>query len=415
MKRLFQGAGKVWIIILMIALLLTGCALLPSTVANVAREAANGVTAEDSVVISREEFERFQRYAEIDELLRMVELYYYQEPDIAAMLERAAQGLLYGLEDPYTFYYTPEQFKDMWEADKGEYAGIGIQLQGSYETFLCTITRVFEGTPAFEAGLHKGDILVKVDDLDVTAYTINEAVAIMRGEVGGIVEMQVIRGEETLDFSVPRAVVHVNWVSSCMLDESVGYIVLYEFSGDCSEKFREQMEELQKQGAKGLVVDLRDNGGGWVEDALNLADIFLPEGTITYLEDRYGGRQYYKATAGALDMPLVVLVNENSASASEILAGALQDYEKATIVGVKSFGKGVVQNVLDVSTSGAGAQITAAQYYTPNGNAVHKVGITPDVEALLPEGDNTLYELGDMADAQLKKAYEVALELLQGK
>lgn len=413
MNRTYSISGKLLTMILMISLLLTGCSLLPTTVADsVKDQIENGG---DTVTISRAQYERYQRYDELDELLQLVEEYYYQEPDVDAMIEFAERGLLYGLEDPYTYYYNPEQYEEMWAQDTGEYAGIGIQLMGSYETYLCTITRVFEGSSADAAGLRKGDILMMVDDIEVTAYTMEDAVNVMRGEVGKSVDVQVKRGDQLLDFTVLRATVHVNWVSSMMLEGDIGYIALYEFSGDCSSKFKEQLDALTLQGAKGIIMDLRDNPGGWVDDAVKLADIFLPEGTVAYLENRAGEREYYKAKAGEMNIPLVVLINENSASASEILSGALQDYKKATIVGAKSFGKGVVQYVLPVGTSGAGMQVTAAQYFTPNGHEVHKVGITPDVEIAMPEGETTLYELGDLNDAQLNKAHEVALQLVAGQ
>ena len=414
MKYSLRISGKLLLGILMVSLLLTACSSVPSIVADTALEAKeNPLSAGETVTISREEYERYRRYAELDELLQVVEAWYYQEPDIDAMIESAQQGLLYGLEDPYTFYYNPEQFAEMWEEDEGEYAGIGIQLMGSYETFLCLITRVFEGSPAHEAGLKKGDVLTMVDDLEVTAYSMTAAVDIMRSTPGTTVNIQVLRGEELLDFVIPRAVIHINRVSSCMLEDSIGYMVLYEFAGDCSAMFKEHMNELLSQGAKGLILDLRDNSGGWVRDAGSIADFFLPEGTIAYMEDRYGAREYLKSREGQVEIPLVVLINENSASASEILAGALQDYDRATLVGVKSFGKGIVQNVLPVGNAGAGMQVTSAQYFTPDGNQVHKVGITPDIEALMPEGDNTLYPLGDMTDAQLKRAHEVMLEIVK--
>ena len=411
MKRPLRNSGRLLCVVLMFLLLLTGSSLLPGTAANTAQNALNQPASDGVITISLEEYNRLKQYEEMDELLQIVEAFYYQEPDVNAMIENAERGLLYGLEDPYTFYYSATQFEEMWADDEGEYAGIGIQLMGSYETFLCVITRVFDGSPARDAGLRKGDILIKVEELDVTAYSLNEAVSIMRGEPGKTVEIQVLRGDETLAFTIPRAVIHVNRVSSCMLDASTGYIALYDFAGDCSITFREQLDELIEQGAKSLVLDLRDNAGGWVEDAVTIADFFLPEGTVTYMEDRYGKREYYKSTPGEVSIPLVVLINENSASSSELLAGALQDHKRATIVGTQSFGKGVVQIVLPVGTEGAGMQVTTAQYFTPDGNHVHKVGITPDVEAALPEGDTTWYELGDLNDVPLKKAYEVALEL----
>lgn len=409
MKTLSKKRFKLMCLTLMVLLLLTGCALLPTTISDL----ATGM--DDTVTISRAEYERLQRYAELDEIWQIVEQYYYQEPDTQAMLDGAEMGLLYGLGDPYTYYYTPDQYAQLWADDEGEYAGIGIQIMGNYATGLCTISRVFLDSPALDAGLRKGDILTRVEDIDVVTTTLPDAVNIMRGEPGTPVNVQVQRGDQLLDFVVDRAVVHVNWVNSCMLDGDVGYISLYEFSGDCSPSFAVHLDNLMSQGAKALVIDLRDNPGGWVDDAQKVADMFLEEGNVASLVYRDGTTELYTTTTDGKEnpIPLVVLVNEYSASASEILAGALQDRGRATIVGTQTFGKGVVQYVLPVGTRGAGMQLTVAQYYTPNGNEVHKVGITPDIEATLPEGDTTMYDIGDLDDAQLKKAYEVALDLIE--
>lgn len=409
MKTLSKKRFKLMCLTLMLLLLLTGCALLPTTISDL----ATGM--DDTVTISRAEYERLQRYAELDEIWQIVEQYYYQEPDTQAMLDGAEMGLLYGLGDPYTYYYTPDQYAQLWADDEGEYAGIGIQIMGDYATGLCTISRVFLDSPALDAGLRKGDVLTRVEDIDVVTTTLQDAVNIMRGEPGTPVNVQVQRGDQLLDFVVDRAVVHVNWVNSCMLDGDVGYISLYEFSGDCSPSFAVHLDNLMSQGAKALVIDLRDNPGGWVDDAQKVADMFLEEGNVASLVYRDGTTELYTTTTDGKEnpIPLVVLVNEYSASASEILAGALQDRGRATIVGTQTFGKGVVQYVLPVGTRGAGMQLTVAQYYTPNGNEVHKVGITPDIEATLPEGDTTMYDIGDLDDAQLKKAYEVALDLIE--
>ena len=409
MKTLSKKRFKLMCLTLMVLLLLTGCALLPTTISDL----ATGM--DDTVTISRAEYERLQRYAELDEIWQIVEQYYYQEPDTQAMLDGAEMGLLYGLGDPYTYYYTPDQYAQLWADDEGEYAGIGIQIMGNYATGLCTISRVFLDSPALDAGLRKGDVLTRVEDIDVVTTTLQDAVNIMRGEPGTPVNVQVQRGDQLLDFVVDRAVVHVNWVNSYMLDGDVGYISLYEFSGDCSPSFAVHLDNLMSQGAKALVIDLRDNPGGWVDDAQKVADMFLEEGNVASLVYRDGTTELYTTTTDGKEnpIPLVVLVNEYSASASEILAGALQDRGRATIVGTQTFGKGVVQYVLPVGTRGAGMQLTVAQYYTPNGNEVHKVGITPDIEATLPEGDTTMYDIGDLDDAQLKKAYEVALDLIE--
>ena len=338
MKTLSKKRFKLMCLTLMVLLLLPGCARLPTPIS----DPATGM--DDTVTISRAEYERLQRYAELDEIWQIVEQYYYQEPDTQAMLDGAEMGLLYGLGDPYTYYYTPDQYAQLWADDEGEYAGIGIRIMGNYATGLCTISRVFLDSPALDAGLRKGDILTRVEDIDVVTTTLQDAVNIMRGEPGTPVNVQVQRGDQLLDFVVDRAVVHVNWVNSCMLDGDVGYISLYEFSGDCSPSFAVHLDNLMSQGAKALVIDLRDNPGGWVDDAQKVADMFLEEGNVASLVYRDGTTELYTTTTDGKEnpIPLVVLVNEYSASASEILAGALRDRARPTIVGTQPFGRGVV-------------------------------------------------------------------------
>lgn len=362
----------------------------------------------NTVTISREQYEKYQQFDQLLELLEIVDQGFFEDYDTQDMLDGAAYGLLSGLGDPYTFYYTPEEYAELWEEDEGEYAGVGIQISTSYLTGICTISRVFDNGPAHEAGVHKGDILYKVEDLYVNSSTINDAVDIMRGTPGTQVHVTFLRGSEEIEFVLTRANISVNRIDSMMLTDEIGYIYLYEFAGDCAEKFEAKVKEMVAAGAKGLILDLRDNPGGWVNDAQDIADVFLDEGILCYLQYKSGERYYYRTKAGKTDIPLVILINENSASSSEILTGALKDRTNATVVGVQSYGKGIVQSVVPLS-DGAGMQITVAQYYTPHGNAVHKLGITPDVEV---EGDNGMYELGDLTDAQLAKALEVMQEKL---
>jgi len=405
----------VLICLLLTACVVSGCAYLPmsmlSDMLSVSTQTATTAVSGDTVTISREEYERYQQFDTLLELMDMVEYAYFEDYEVQDMLDGAANGLLLGLGDPYTFYYTPEQYEELWEEDEGEYAGVGIQISTSYVTGLCTISRVFDNGPAREAGIHKGDILYMVDDLYVSSSTINEAVDIMRGVPGTDVQVMVLRGTEELTFTLTRAQINVNRIEYGMLADGIGYVFLYEFAGDCAEKFQTAVKELQAKGAKGLIIDLRDNPGGWVDDAETIGDIFLDKGTLCYLQYKDGSREYYRTKEGKTEMDLVILMNENSASSSEILAGALKDRADATIVGVQSYGKGIVQSVIGLE-DGAGMQVTVAQYYTPNGNAVHKLGITPDVEIDLPKGDNGMYEFGDLADPQLAKALEVMQQKL---
>lgn len=369
------------------------------------------VNGGDTVTISKEEYERYQQFDTLLELMELVEYGYFEEYDVQDMLDGAANGLLLGLGDPYTFYYTPEEYAELWEDDEGEYAGVGIQISTSYLTGLCTISRVFDNGPARAAGVLKGDILYKVEDLYVNSTTINDAVDIMRGTPGTTVHVVFLRGTEEIEYDLVRAQITVNRIESGMLTNDVGYIYLYEFAGDCAAEFEAAVKKLKLQGAKGLIIDLRDNPGGWVEDAEKIGDVFLDKGTLCYLQYNDGSREYYRTKDGKTEMELVILMNENSASSSEILAGALKDRAEATIVGVQSYGKGIVQTVVGLE-DGAGMQMTVAQYYTPNGNAVHKLGITPDVEIHLPEGDVGMYEFGDLADVQLAKALEIMQQKL---
>lgn len=366
----------------------------------------------DTVTIPKELYEKYQQFDKLIEIQEIAEMYFFEEVDNEAMMDGAALGLLSGLDDPYTFYYSPENYARYWEDDKGEYAGVGMQISGNYATGICTISRVFDNGPAKEAGVHKGDILYKVEDLYVDAYNLQDAVDIMRGTPGTDVDVTFLRNGEEMPLVLTRAQITVNRVESMMLDEGIGYIALYGFEGDCAVKFEEALNGVVSQGAKGVIIDLRDNPGGAVLDAEYIGDLFLDKGTLCYLEYRDGTREYYRTKDGKVDVELVLLLNENSASSSEILSGALKDRADATLVGVQSYGKGVVQSLMPISNDGSGMQLTIGQYYTPNGNKVHKIGLTPDVEIELPEGDNGMYEFGDLSDPQLKKALEVMQEKL---
>ncbi|MBR4082293.1 MAG: S41 family peptidase [Clostridia bacterium] len=404
--------------LMLTACLLSSCAYLPLLGVDLSRVQVTGDTPApvdngDTVTISREQYERYQKLDTVLDIMDLIAMGYYEEVDEAKLYEGAAAGVLAATGDPYTFYYTAEEYAEMWEDDEGEYGGVGIQISASYVTGICTISRVFDNGPAREAGVHKGDILYKVEDMYVTATNLNDAVDIMRGVPGTTVNVTFLRGDEELNFDLVRAQISVNRIDSMMLTEDVGYIFLYEFAGDCATRFEKAVNELVEKGAKGLIIDLRDNPGGWVNDAEAIGDLFLDKGVLCYLEYKDGQREYYNTKDGKVDLPLVVLMNEHSASSSEILAGALKDRADATVVGVQSYGKGIVQTVMPVGKEGAGMQMTIAQYYTPNGNAVHKLGITPDVEIELPKGDNGMYDFGDLNDPQLKRALEVMTEKMK--
>ena len=409
--------------LLLCACLLSGCTMFPpsrleamfrDTTEDSAAAQENG----DTVTISRELYEQYQQFDELLELMDAADAYYVKDPDHQEMLYGAAAGLLAGLGDPYTFYYDPKAYQQMQEDDEGVYAGIGVMISGDYRTGLCTITRVFKGSPSEAAGVMRGDILYKVgDDLTVTAENLQEAVDIMRGIPGTQVDVTFIRGTDEIRLTLSRAMVHVNQVESTLLEDGIGYIALYQFAGECDKEFEAALNDLTAKGAKGIIIDLRDNPGGWTDAAENIADLFLDAGEIYYLKYRGGYEEHtYRSKKGRADVKLVMLVNENSASSSEILTGALKDRAGATVVGVNTFGKGIVQAVLPVGDKGAGFQITIAEYFTPSGYAVHEKGIAPDVEVPLKEGDKGMYDFADTAnDYQLSTAVETMRKKLNGE
>ena len=377
----------------------------------------------DRLLEIADEYERLSKqYKKLELMTQAVQAYYWQEPDIDSMMENAASGLMYGLEDPYTFYYSPEAWKEMQDDDIGEYGGIGIQMLGNPEDYSVTITRVFMDTPAEKAGVRKGDQLVRVEDVEVNAYTMQDAVNIMRGQVGGMVEIEVKRGGEYLTFTMERAQIHVNRIAFTMLEDQIGYIAMYEFAGESDKEFRNAYDALKQQGAKALIVDLRDNGGGWVNHAVGIADIFVDQGVLVYYQYREeGDRENLYTTRGKDDIPLLFLVNGNTASSSEILAGSLQALGRATVVGTKTFGKGIVQSVIaaedyDPSLTDEekwGFQLTVAQYFLANDTPVHGVGITPDIISEMPEELESVYfQLGDRADPQLEDAWQAAKAMI---
>ena len=370
----------------------------------------------DTVTISREEYERYRQFSDMFTIMDAANKNFYQETDPEKMIEYATRGLMAGLDDPYSFYYNPKEYAEMWEDDEGNYVGIGVMIQSNMETQVCTIVRVFSGGPAEEAGVQRGDILYRVgEDLYVTASNLQDAVDIRRGVPDTDVDVTFLRDGKEITYTITRRQVNVNQVEGKMLNPDIGYIALYQFAGECEKEFEAELNKLTAEGAKGIIIDLRDNTGGWVDQARYIADLFMDAGELCYLKYRDSEEHGdYLTKDGKTDVKLVILINENTASSSEILTGALHDCAGAVTVGVKSFGKGIIQGVFPVGDKGAGYQMTIAQYFTPNGSAVHKIGITPDHEVPLPEGDNGMYTFADTEhDVQLMKALEVMKEALQ--
>ena len=343
-------------------------------------------------------------------LEQYMDYYYYKSSEITQEEKETGiyKGLFESLGDVYSCYYTPEEYKVLTEQTQGVYYGIGAYVSQDVETGACAVSGVIKNSPAEAAGLMEGDIISKVDGEDMSGLELDEVVTYIRGEEGTSVTLTLIRNGETIEVELTREKVDTPTVESEMLDDGIGYLQITEFDDVTVNQFNENFEKLKAQGMKGLIIDLRGNPGGSVTTVCAVAEQLLPEGLIFYMEDKDGKRTEYTCKGADFDLPLVVLVNEYSASASEILAGAVKDAGIGKLVGKKTFGKGIVQNVIPLE-DGSAIKITVANYYTRGGNDIHLKGIEPDVEVEL---DTDAY-LDDKTDTQLDKAVEVMHEEME--
>ena len=332
--------------------------------------------------------------------------YYLDEIDEEKLEDYLYYGLVAGLGDPYAAYYNEEETQSLIDSSNGSYCGIGTVFSQNMVTGIVTVSQVYEGCPSYEAGILPGDILYKVNGEDVTGQDLTNVVTKIKGEEGTEVTITMLRGEEEIDFTMERRMIEVPTIDYEMLADSMGYIQIMEFDTVTAPQFHDALIDLQNQGMKGLIIDLRNNGGGSVDAVCSIADELLPKGPIVFTEYKGEDWEERSSDADCVEVPMAVLMNENSASASEILAGALQDYEQAVIVGTQSYGKGIVQSVIDLQ-DGTALKITTAKYYTPDGNNIHEIGITPDVEIDLPEEVKTKVNITYEEDVQLQKAIEV--------
>lgn len=332
---------------------------------------------------------------------------YIGDVDEEALEEGIYKGYIQGLEDPYSVYYNEEETKDLYEMTEGEYSGIGAVLSQDLESGVITLVQIYEGSPAAKAGLKDNDILTKVGDIEVTGMDLSEVVTYIKGEKGTDVDLTVLRGEDAEEITVTatRDTVEAQTVKYEMLEGQTGYLSVSEFDSVTYAQYEEALNELTDQGMTGLIVDLRNNPGGNLNTVCEMLDLVLPKGTIVYTEDKDGKRE--TATSDdehQINVPMVVLVNGNSASASEIYAGAIQDYGIGKIVGTQTYGKGVVQQIFDLG-DGTSVKLTIAEYFTPSGRNIDGEGITPDVEVEYEADENN-----PEADNQLEKALEVMKE-----
>ena len=316
------------------------------------------------------------------------------------------KGFMSGLGDPYTVYYTEKEYKDLMQETSGTYYGIGAMINKNVNTGIITIFKVFAGSPAEEAGIKPGDIIYKVGDVEVSGMDLEILVGTyIKGAEGSSVEITVLRGEDAqeLTFSVTRRSIEVPTVESKVLDDNIGYIKVNQFDEVTYPQFKGTVEDFKQKSISKLVIDLRDNPGGLLSATIDMLDYILPEGIVVYTADKNGKREdFYSEEKSKLDMDIVVLINGESASASEVFSGAIKDFKYGTLVGTKSFGKGIVQSVVPLK-DGSAVKITTQHYYTPSGFDLHSKGIEPDEVVELDEGAVK----GEASDNQLNRAIEI--------
>lgn len=353
--------------------------------------------------------------AKINELTAYAKLYYYDDVTKEQLQNGLYQGLIEGLDDKYSVYYNEEDYTALQVSTTGKYYGIGAGLSQNQDTMIVTVNKVYEATPSEEAGLVKDDIILSVDGIEGDSMEVSELVKLIRGEEGTTVHLEIYRPStgETLSFDVERKNITLPSVSHQMFADGIGYIHIDSFETETAVQFENAVKDLENQGMKALILDVRYNLGGMVSAVVQILDDILPEGIVVYTEDKNGNRQDYTSSGSTyMEYPLAVLINGESASASEILAGAVKDYNYGTLIGTTTFGKGIVQTIFPLQ-DGDAVKLTTAKYFTPNGNYIHGVGIEPDIvleyEYLNPDGE--FYE--EKYDNQIQKAIEVLKEQLE--
>ena len=374
------------------------------------------------VIISKDEYEQlatvYKKYSKAMTIEESIKKNFLKDVNDERLMDGQLKGMLESLKDPYSTYMSKSEFDDFMEHTKGVYGGIGVIVSPG-EDNLITVVSPIEDTPGEKAGLKTGDKIIKIDGEEFTADKMDAAVKIMKGKPGTEVNLTILRKDKdgksnNIDLKIKREEIRLKTVKVEMLEDKIGYIKITSFDDLTYKDFKKEFDILAKDGAQGIILDLRNNPGGLLDVSADIADEFLGEGTIVYTEDKNGEREYLKSDKKKTDLPLVMLVNEGSASASEILAGAVKDTERGVLVGTKTFGKGIVQRIVKLP-DGSGYKMTVSEYFTPKGTNIHNIGIKPDVEVKLPEevqitGPENLKE-----DVQLKKGIEIMKDTMNKK
>ena len=344
----------------------------------------------------------------LDRYKSIIDEYYLGDVNEEDLTEGAIKGYIEGLGDPYTEYISKENMEDYLADTMGNFVGIGIYMINDPTSGKIMVLSPIKGSPAEKAGILPGDLIISIDGTKYSGEESSIAASKIKGEEGTTVKLEILRGTQNMSFEIKRENIIVNPVEGKVLENNIGYISFTSFDEKTAEEFKNKFEELQKSNIKSLIIDLRNNGGGLVDQALQIADYIVPKDSVLLYEvDKNNNEKIKKAKEDPIiNMPIVVLVNENTASSSEILAGALKDLGKAKIVGTTTYGKGVIQEILTLS-DGSGLKITTEKYLTPNKTEINKIGIKPDEEIKLPDSVENILEVDEKDDTQLQKAIEI--------
>jgi len=341
----------------------------------------------------------------VDDVVETLEDNYLEGIDSEALYEEAIRGMVDSIGDPYTSYFTKDEYDSFIEKMEGSYEGIGVVVSYGESEDNIVVVAPFKNSPGEKAGMEPGDEIIQVDGEDVVGMSLDKVVERIKGEKGTDVIITVIRDDEKIDLTITRDVIEIPTIDYKLMDDNIGYIGMSGFDLITEDQFKEALKDLESQGQDGLIIDLRNNPGGYLHIVYAIVDELLEKGNlVVYTEDRDGNREeLVTETNNSFEKPLVILVNENSASASEILAGAIKDHERGVLVGVTTFGKGLVQRTFNLD-DGSAIKVTVSKYYTPNGNYIHGIGIEPDVIVEYDEDSET--------DNQLDKAIDVITEMI---
>lgn len=413
MKRKWMKKAAVLVLATVMAFSTTACSSVRMTKGDA--EAAESTNSKSREKLSSSSVIGKDTNGKLETIEDLIDKNFYFEDDEQAKQDGIIKGYLEGLDDPYSVYYTQEEYAAFMEDTEGEYVGVGVQVSQNVDTKVITVVKVFNG-PAKDAGIQENDIITEVNGEDISAQDIDTVVDKIRGEEGTEVTISVYRAADAkdYDYTMPRQKVENPTVEYEMLADNIGYVQVSSFYEVTAEQYIAAIKDLESQGMEGLIVDLRDNGGGLLDIAVEMLDFMLPAGKIVYTEDKDGNvtSEYNSDEEQQFTKPLAVLVNGYSASASEIFAGAIKDYGTGTLVGENTYGKGIVQRMFPLE-DGSAIKLTIAKYFTPKGNDIHKIGIKPDVEVEL---DVEAYrESKGEKDNQLDAAINNILEKLGKK